>query len=492
MFAWLAGRPVSHGRAGRPLHAVLLWLAMLCPGGASGASAAPVLVLPLRDAIGPVSSDYVVRGLETARQRGAPLVVIQLDTPGGLDTSMRELIQAILASPVPVAVYVSPPGARAASAGTYILYAAHVAAMAPATTLGAATPVAIGLPGSERKPPLQEPGGKPAAKGADKGAESGAGKSADPQAAKAPAVPADAMSAKQVHDAAAFIRGLAQLHGRNADWAERAVREAVSLTAEEALRDKVIDVVAADLPELLERIDGRSVRLHAGSARLQTRGLAHEVLLPDWRHRLLSVIANPSFALILMMIGIYGLIFEFSSPGFGVGGVVGTICLLLALFALQLLPVNYAGLALIVLGLGLLVAELFVPSFGVLGLGGVAAFVVGAVLLFDTDVPGFGVPLPLIAALAATSAALVLLGGGVALRARKRPVVSGREEMIGACGEVVDVAADAAWARVRGETWQVHAAGPALRPGQRVRVQAMRGLVLEVRPEPSSSTAGES
>ena len=304
-----------------------------------------------------------------AQAQGAPLVLIELDTPGGLDSSMRQIIQAILASPVPVAVYVSPTGARAASAGTYILYAAHVAAMAPSTTLGAATPVAIGMPGSERKP------GAPAdSASAASGARAGS---------------FDAMTAKQVHDAAAFIRGLAQQRGRNAEWAERAVREAVSLTASEALRDKVIDVVAADVPELLAKIDGRTVRVPAGEVTLATRGLAVQVLLPDWRQRLLAVIANPSFALILMMIGIYGLIFEFSSPGFGVAGIIGAICLLLALFALQMLPVNYAGLALLVLGLALLAAELVSPSFGVLGIGGIIAFIAGGVLLFDTDVPGF-------------------------------------------------------------------------------------------------------
>lgn len=446
--------------------AFVLALTALLVGAAPvlASAAAAAVVLTVHDAIGPASADYLIRGIAKAKESGAPLLVIRLDTPGGLDTSMRQIIQAILASPVPVAVYVSPEGARAASAGTYILYAAHISAMAPATTLGAATPIAIGLPGAGGKPPAVE---------------------AKKDESKAVA-PADAMSAKQLHDASAFIRGLAQQRGRNAEWAERAVREAVSLTANEALRDKVIDVLAKDVPDLLAQIDGRTVRVQAVDVKLATRGLAFEAVLPDWRQRLLSVIANPSFALILLMIGIYGLMFEFSSPGFGVAGVTGAICLLLALFALQMLPVNYAGLALILLGMALLAAELLTPAFGVLGVGGIVAFIAGGLLLFDRDIPGFGVPLSLIFGLAASSAAVVLLGGGMALRARRRPVVSGREEMIGAVGEVLAVDSEIVWALVHGERWKVHSPD-ALAPGQRVRVVALHGLTLEVRPEDSDS-----
>jgi membrane-bound serine protease (ClpP class) len=441
----------------------LVWAAL----EVQAAQPAAVRVLEVQDAIGPASADFIVRGIAQAAEAGAPLVVIQLDTPGGLDSSMRLIIQAILASRVPVAVFVAPEGARAASAGTYILYAAQIAAMAPATTLGAATPVALGMPGIERKPPAGEGSAPVPASGA---------------ASMPAAGPPDAMKAKQVHDAAAFIRGLAQQRGRNAEWAERAVREAVSLTASEALRDKVIDVIADDVPQLLERIDGRSVKLHGGTVTLATRGVAVEVVQPDWRQRLLSVIANPSFALVLMMIGIYGLIFEFSSPGFGLPGTVGAICLLLAAFALQLLPVNYAGLALILLGLALFAAELLSPSFGVLGVGGVVAFIAGGLLLFDRDVPGLGVPLALILGLAASSAAVVLLGGGLALKARTRPVVSGREEMIGARGRVLAVDAGTAWGEVHGERWKVRSA-LALQPGQALRVTALDGLTLLVEPD---------
>ena len=421
------------------------------PQGSGSGSVVPVLTIS--GAIDPASADYTVRGIERAQKDGAPLVVLRIDTPGGLDSAMRQIVQAILASPVPVVTFVAPEGARAASAGTYILYASPIAAMAPATTLGAATPVAIGMPGFGAAPAASAPASAP--------------------------TDGDTMTRKQVNDAAAFIRGLAQRHGRNAEWAERAVREAVTLTASEALREKVIDVVAVDVPALLKQIDGRQVSVAGGNVTLSTRDLATVEMPPGTRHRLLSVIANPSVALILMMIGIYGLIFEFMSPGFGVPGTIGAICLLLAMFALQMLPVNYAGVALILLGIGLLAAEMTVPSFGILGVGGIVAFIAGAVLMFDRDVPGMGVPLPLILGLAASSALFVMIGGGMALRARRAPVVSGREQMLGAPGVVEVVESDAAWARVNGEIWRVRARST-LEVGQAVRVSAVDGLTLDV------------
>ena len=428
------------------------WLLVLMLGLAPGSQAAPgaVWVLSIDDAIGPASADYVLRGLDQARDQGAQLVVVRMDTPGGLDSAMRQIIKAILASPVPVASFVAPSGARAASAGTYILYASHVAAMAPGTNLGAATPVQIG--------------GAPKEDQAKPGSDD------------------ETLARKQVNDAAAYIRGLAQLRGRNADWAEKAVREAVSLSASEALKQKVIDLQASDLPDLLRQLDGKTLLAADQPRLLQTRDASVVEHLPDWRTRLLAVITNPSVALILIMIGVYGLLFEFMNPGSGVGGVVGGICLLLALYALQLLPVSHAGVALILLGVAFMVAEAFLPSFGVVGFGGIVAFVVGAVILMDTDAPGFGIPLALIISLAVLSA--LLLGGvlGMALKARRRALVSGDAGLVGSLVTVTQVRTDNPFCgsvQAQGEQWQVQCTTP-LQLGQNVRVTARHGVMLEV------------
>jgi membrane-bound serine protease (ClpP class) len=438
--------------------------------------AAPVVVLNVHGPITPASADFIERGLQGAATEGALLVVLQLDTPGGLDTSMRQIVRDILSSPVPVAGFVAPSGARAASAGTYILYACHIAAMAPGTNLGAATPVQIGgLPGSEPEPetrPAPSPGSS-----ARKSDEHG-----DQNAAKDDSLPMkDAMSRKVIHDAAAYIRGLAQMRGRNAEWAERAVRQAVSLPATEALNLKVIDYVAADVPDLLEQVNGRQMTILGRNITLDTGSAALEVIEPDWRTRALAVITNPSVAYVLMLIGIYGLFFEFSNPGFVLPGVAGAICLLLAMYAFQLLPVSYAGLALILLGIAFMVAEAFLPSFGALGIGGIIAFIAGSLMLIDINMPGYGIPWPMIATAALASALFLVFVIGMALKSRRAPIVSGREELIGAVGEVLEDTPGEGMARIHGELWSVRCAQPLVR-GQKVRVAGIDGLVLQVNP----------
>ena len=426
--------------------------------------AATGYLLELKGPVGPAASDYIHRGIDKAWDKRGKLVVLRIDTPGGLSTSMREIVKDLLQSPLPVVSFVAPSGARAASAGTYIVYASHVAAMAPGTNLGAATPVQIG-------------GGLPVPKAPGTKDEEGEAKKTNGEK-RAPT-----MSDKAVNDAVAYIRSLAQMRGRNADWAEKAVREAASLPAEEALKEGVIDLIAADVDGLLAKLDGREVVVLGQTRRLQTSGLKLQAIEPDWRTRLLGIITNPNIAYILMLIGIYGLILEFYSPGVLVPGVTGAICLLVALYAFQLLPINYAGLALILLGLALMTAEAFAPSFGVLGIGGTVAFVIGSIMLLETDVPGFGISWTLIGSIAAVSAGFFILVMMMLVRSRRRPVVSGPEEMVGSTGEVIDWEGHAGTVRVHGEVWKARAA-KALDAGRPVRVDEIDGLTLVVQPEP--------
>ena len=429
------------------------------PAGA-GASPPAVVLLRLEGAVSPASADYVVRGLQDAQQRGAQAVVLELDTPGGLSDAMRDIVKAILGARVPVIGYVAPSGARAASAGTYILYACGIAAMAPATNIGAATPIAL-IGGNDAPPPRAPASG----------------------ASSTEPAPASTEMRKATNDAVAYIRALAERRGRNADWAEQAVRAAVSISADQALKLHVIDLIAPDVSTLLADVDGRSVETAAGTQVLHTRGATVEAIEPDARNRFLAVIANPSVALILLLLGFGGLVMEGAHPGGIVPGVVGAICLLLALYALQLLPVNFAGLGLMLLGVVLIVSEAFVPAYGVLGIGGVISFVIGSVVLLRTSAPAYGLALPVVAGIAIAGAGAMAGIVWLALRSRGHPVVSGREQMIGATAEVVADFEGRGLVHLHGERWQAQCAVP-LKRGQTVRVTGLRGLVLDVQPAP--------
>jgi len=442
------------------LRAVTLILAILSTIAAmvlaAPASAAQrAVVLDVDGAIGPAIADYIVRELQAVSPDDVGLVVLRMNTPGGLDTSMRKIISAILASPVPVATFVAPSGARAASAGTYIAYASAIAAMAPGTNIGAATPVQLGggslLPGS----------------GSDQKSQSKNGDSEDTE------------TRKIINDAIAYIRSLANVNGRNADWAADAVRSAVSLPASEALSLHVIDVIAKDVPDLLRQIDGRTVIVNGKAQRLAIAGIAVEGAPPGWRTELFALVTDPDVAFILMLIGIYGIVLEFFSPGAVAPGLIGAISLLVSLYALAFIPINYAGAALVLVGIGLMIAEVHIGTFGALGIGGIAAFVIGALMMFPERVPGFALSTAVVAGAAIASAALILLVLAALLRSRKRPVVTGGEALIGAEGEAVTWQESEGRVRVQGEIWLARATAP-LAAGTRVKVVSRDGLVLFV------------
>ncbi|MGB8629493.1 MAG: nodulation protein NfeD [Xanthobacteraceae bacterium] len=443
-----------------PMLVALLTLVGFAGPGPAVAAAERALVIDIDGAIGPPIADYIVRELDVARSDEDRLVILRMNTPGGLDTSMREIISAILASPVPIATYVAPNGARAASAGTYIAYASAIAAMAPGTNIGAATPVQLGgnplVPGGEKqqKEQKQQEEGK-----ADE--------------------PADAETRKVVNDAVAYIRSLAALNGRNADWATQAVRSAASLPAGEALSLHVIDVIADDVPDLLRKIDGRTVMVAGKPLRLETANLEIVSAPPDWRTRLLALVTNPNVAFILMLIGVYGLIFEFLNPGAVAPGLVGAISLLVALYALAFLPINYAGAALLLFGVALMIAEAHIGAFGALGIGGIAAFVVGALMMLPARAPGSTLSGGVVAGAAIGSAVLLLFVLAALLRSRKRPVVTGSEALIGAEGETVSWQGGEGRVRVKGEIWLARS-DTSLAAGNRVKIVGRDGLVLRV------------
>ena len=414
------------------------------------------LMLDVRGIIGPATSEYIRQGLDKAKNENHAIVILRLDTPGGLDTAMRDIVKAILASTVPVVTWVAPEGSRAASAGTYILYASHIAAMAPATNLGAATPMRIGgIPGRPQAPPDDE----------------------DSVNGEEPPRLADTLQQKMINDAAAFIRALADRHGRNPDWAEKAVREAVSLTAEEALQKGVINLMAATPEELLLLMDGREVVLYSEKAVLATKDLVIIPFEPCWRIMLLSVITNPNIAYILLLVGIYGLIFELANPGAVLPGVAGAISLLVAMYAFQILPVNYAGLALIILGIVFMAVEAFRPGFGLLGGGGIIAFVIGSIILMDDEI--FAISLPLIGSTALVSAGFIIYMLGRLYTVSRRKVITGVEKMIGETGEVMEDFAGTGRVWLDGESWQAECQS-AVAKGQKVKVLSMDDLRLTV------------
>jgi membrane-bound serine protease (ClpP class) len=434
-------------------------------------------MIEIDGAIGPATSRQVQEGLRVAAERHGEVVILRLNTPGGLVNSMREIIADILASPVPVVGFVAPSGAHAASAGTYILYATYIAAMAPGTNLGAATPVEIGggIPGL--------PGGE------DRDKDGGDRKNKNEKGPAQPAGSKGTLSAKATNDAVAFIRSLAELRGRNADWGEKAVREAASLSAHVALEEGVIDLIAHDNAELLDRIDGRIVEVAGGSRQLMTKGLPVETLEPGWLIRLLSVITDPNIAFILMLVGIYGIFFEFYSPGAVAPGVIGTISLLLGLYALNLLPIDYTGLALMMLGIAFLIVEAVNPTV-VLGLGGLVAFLLGAAVLFKVEAPGYRLSWPIVGTTGAIFFGLIMLAGRMLWAARRRPARVGAEAMRGLPAEILDWRGGMGHVLAQGERWQAQGEG-AFKPGERVEVVTVKGLTLEVRRRVGAASDGE-
>ncbi len=459
------------------------------------AGANTVVELKIEGGIGPATAEYVVTGIEHAEATGADFVLIRMDTPGGLLEATRQIITAILNAEVPIVTYVDPPGSRAASAGTFILLASHVAAMAPTTNVGAATPVSLfgedvgSDPDSESSPATDEgtndgaSGDSATESSGEETADEGAEDAADPDPFReALDRQGSAMERKIMNDTITYVRNLADRHGRNADWAERAVTEADVLSETEALEQNVIEYIAADRDELFEKIDGHEVMIGTETVALDASNVTIDEFKPSWRIRLLSVLQNPQVLLLLGALGFYGLLLEFYNPGAIVPGVIGAICLLLALYASQSLPINYVGVALIILGIGLMVAEAFAPSFGALGLGGIAAFVFGAIMMFDSGIPGFGISYPFIISVAVVMALVVFWLMGYVIKLHRRGPVYGEEAIVGAEAVAEEDFVDGkgkVW--LEGESWAARSSSPISNEDE-VVVTALDGLTLEVKP----------
>ncbi len=446
-------------RLKRPLAWLLMLLGLVIalpdPLAKEGAGA-EVWMVSFDGALGPAAGDLIVRSIENAQAAGAVALIIQMDTPGGLDKAMRDVVKAILSADIVVISFVHPDGARAASAGTYIAYASHISAMSPATNIGSSTPVSIA--------PTPSIPGEPDEKG------------------DARPAPQDAMMKKVVNDAVAYLQGLAELRGRNIEWAEETVREGANLRASAALAKNVIDLIAKDVPTLLAAVDGREIELPNRTVTLDVAGARVVLVETDWRHELLEVITDPSIAYGLLIFGVYALILEFYNPGMVFPGVVGVICLLLGAYGMQMLPVNYAGLALMVVGIGMMVGEAFTPTMGALGVAGVVAFVMGSIMLMDTQQPGYQVPILIIAAFAVTSAALTLFTVGAAVRARNQEVVTGKDAMVGKQAEALEDFESQGWVRAFGESWQAESSKP-VKEQAVLKIVAVEGLILKVQPE---------
>jgi len=412
------------------------------------ASIPTIIKLEIKGAIGPASSYYLKEAMADALQQNAHMMLIELDTPGGLSTSMREMIQEITNSTIPVIIYVYPKGARAASAGTYLLYASHVAAMAPGTNLGAATPVNL-MP-TPKMTDLNSSG-------------------------------PSALEKKAINDAMAYIKSLAELNDRNISWALDAVKEAKSISAKDALSYGVIDLIAEDTNELLSKLDGRVVTVSGQSISLRTKGSAIESFEADWKMKILSIITDPNIAYILLLIAIYGIFFELMNPGGLFPGVIGVISGVIALYALNMIPFNYAGLLLIILGIAFMVAEVLIVGFGILGIGGVIAFAFGSFLLFDTETLGSAVSIPLIMAFSLVSLGFFIFVLRFLLHSRSVKVITGIDEMVGAAAEVLESTKEGYRVRCHGEIWYA-TSDSVLKVGQTVQVESLSGLILHVNP----------